>query len=181
MRQLEAELTALIEELVLSGTCVCENTNRFDFDPDTAARQKQMQRQTQQRQRQCQQEVEVEVEVAVAVAVAVRANDCTMQMRNEETNFTTCLTAVCLSLRLSVCPPVCLSLCQPVSCCVATSVNLLSALLTSARGNARDACLSYPALPRPGWLSKSASTSPSGPNALLPARCQMQTRRLRQP
>lgn len=90
--------------------CVCESTNRFDFDPDTATRQRQRQRQRLW-QRQCHRKVEVEDEVEVEVAVAVRVNDCTMQMRNEETNFTTCLTAVCLSVRASAHPSACQFIC----------------------------------------------------------------------
>lgn len=137
---------------VSACVCVCKSTNRFDFDPDTATRQRQIQRQRQRlrlRQRQCHRKVEVEDEVDVEVEVAVRVNDCTMQMRNEETNFTTCLTAVCLSIRPSVCPS------------VGLSVELLCLFICLARSSlphavARHPCpaLPCPALLRTGWLSK---------------------------
>lgn len=84
--------------------------------------------------------------------------------------------------RLSVCPSVRLAIRLPVSW-AALSVYLLSTQLTSARRG--EASLPCPALPCcalvgcPSSASQTASTS--GPNALLPARCQMQTRRSRQP
>lgn len=91
-------------------------------------------------------EVEVEVDAAVAVAVAVRVNDCTMQMRNEETNFTTCLTAVCLSVRPSAHPSACQSSCLFICLARSSLPHVVARYPCPARP--------CPALLRPGWLSK---------------------------
>lgn len=77
--------------------------------------------------------------------------------------------------RLSVCPSVCLS------------VELLCLFICLARSSlphavARHPCPALPCRALVGCPSSASQTaSTSGPNALLPARCQMQTRRSRQP